>query len=489
MLGATLGGKYLLLRLLGAGGMGEVYEARNQNTGRRVAVKVLLPEMARDHAVVERFLREARTATRIRHPNVVDILDLDVDASDGTPFIVLEYLLGESLESWLAAQPGQRMSVGEAMAILAPVLSAMAEAHRLRIVHRDLKPGNIFLTRGADGRFVPKVIDFGIARVEGSHPGERFRTQTGVAIGTPAYMSPEQAAGEADVDAQTDVWALGVMLYEMITGRLPYEAPNVNLLIGKILYESPTPITAFDRTLSPDVVDLIERAVCRDRAARFPSAVEMLEAAAACDWREGATTVMDRADEATRPAMDAATRPLLDGPTRPAMPVAPRAISAPPPAPQVVASSPSLVGWEAQGTPAEAPRAPRSLRLMALVAGGLSLAALALTLAPWSRRGTPPQAVQAPAAVVAPPVSVVVPAVPRVPAPPPPAPVVEAPPVTETLAPVVAAPVAEAPRERAPSPRPAARAPTVAPVRRAAPVVRRAPSATAAPPLFDNAYP
>jgi len=478
VLGTTLGGKYLLLRLIGAGGMGEVYEARNQNTGRRVAVKVLLPDMARDHAVVERFLREARTATRIRHPNVVDILDLDVDASDGTPFIVLEFLLGESLDAWLEAQPNQRMPVGAAMIILAPGRAAVAISQRQRIVHRDLKPGNIFLTRGSDGRFVPKVIDFGIARVDASHPGERFRTQTGVAIGTPAYMSPEQAAGDADVDAQTDVWALGVMFYEMIVGRLPYEAPNVNLLIGKILYEPPTPITAYDRTLSPDVVDLLERAVCRDRAVRFPSAVEMLEAAAACDWREEATTVMPQHrashDDATRPVFDVSTRPSAEPATRPDLDPATRPYNAPR-QPAEGLATPSLVGWETQGNPAPTRRSKAPLLAMATITAVLGIVATVLTFGPWPRRRS------VPVHTVSREVGPTSPTPHQTVAPPPPT---AAPPVPE---PAVVAPAVVAPTVVAAPLRAAATAPTP---RR---VVPRTPQAVSRPrpttPLFDNAYP
>ncbi len=333
--GECIGGKYLLLRLLGEGGMGQVFEARNQNTGRRVALKVLLPEYARDFEVVQRFLREARSATSIQHPNVVDILDFDTDLATGLPFLVQEYLVGESLDAYLAAQPGNKLPPAEALRLLVPVLSAMAAGHRLNIVHRDLKPGNIFLARDNAGELVVKVIDFGIARHDATLPNghdvtaadQRFRTRTGVIIGTPAYMSPEQAGGMPDIDARTDVWALGVILYELLTGKLPYDAPNVNLLIGKLLYESPTPIQQWEPTLPPGVVELVECALQRDRDARFASAVEMFAAASSRDLLDGSTTVMP------------STPPLVRAPAPASVPRP----SMPPMAPAT--SPPSLTAW------------------------------------------------------------------------------------------------------------------------------------------------
>ena len=242
--GETLGGKYRFERLLGEGGMGAVYAAENLNTGRRVAVKVLRGEWTQQPEVVQRFLREARATTTIAHPNVVEVLDLDVDRERGIPYIVQEFLEGETLEAHLASRPGRRVNPAEALTILLPVMGALVAAHGRGIVHRDIKPANLFLSRSRSGAVVPKVIDFGIAKDVEAAPGSSHRTQAGAAIGTPAYMSPEQVSGLTDIDAQTDVWSLGIVLYEMLTGRRPFESANVNVLMAKILYEVPTPISA-----------------------------------------------------------------------------------------------------------------------------------------------------------------------------------------------------------------------------------------------------
>ncbi len=191
---------------------------------------------------MQRFLREARAATKICHPNVVDVLDLDVDRATGVPYIVQEFLAGESLEAYVDAHADKRLPVDEVLRILTPVMHALAAAHGLGIVHRDLKPANLLLSFDRAGAPTPKVIDFGIAKLMESHSENLRQTATGTLVGTPSYMSPEQAAGVADLDARTDVWSLGVVFYELLTGALPYEASNYNLLVAKIVYEEPTGI-------------------------------------------------------------------------------------------------------------------------------------------------------------------------------------------------------------------------------------------------------
>jgi hypothetical protein len=281
--GARLGGKYRLERLLGEGGMGAVYAAENENTGRRVAVKVLHGEWMRRPEVAQRFVREARATTAIAHPNIVEVLDLDTDAALGITYIVQELLEGQTLEAHLAAQPERRLSPADALHVLTPVMGALVAAHARGIVHRDLKPANIFLARSRSGETVPKVIDFGIAKDVASAAGEGNHTREGTAIGTPAYMSPEQVSGRTDLNAQTDVWSLGVLLYEMLSGRLPYEAPHQNVVMAKILYEAPTPLAAHCPALSPQVLAIVGSALQRERSDRFGSVRAMLSALLDCD--------------------------------------------------------------------------------------------------------------------------------------------------------------------------------------------------------------
>jgi serine/threonine-protein kinase len=281
--GEVLGGKYKPLRLLGEGGMGQVFEATSQKTDRRVAIKTLHTQWTGDPSVVQRFLREARAATKICHPNVVDVLDLDVDRATGVPYIVQEFLAGESLEVYVDAHAHQRLPVDEVLRILAPVMHALAAAHGLGIVHRDLKPANLLLSFDRAGPPTPKVIDFGIAKLMESHSENLRQTTTGTLVGTPSYMSPEQAAGVGDLDARTDVWSLGVVFYELLTGALPYEASNYNLLVAKIVYEEPDLQRLRDPSIPRDVAAVVERSLQKNRDVRFPTMRALLDATDACD--------------------------------------------------------------------------------------------------------------------------------------------------------------------------------------------------------------
>ncbi|PKN31478.1 MAG: serine/threonine protein kinase, partial [Deltaproteobacteria bacterium HGW-Deltaproteobacteria-20] len=217
--GDLLAGKYRLDALLGSGGVGDVYRAQNTLIGRTVAIKVLKAEHATDDSVVERFLREAKAANLARHPNVVDVLDVGLD-DEGVPFIVQEFLEGMDLGQHLKRSNGA-LPYRQVLELMIPVVEAVGLAHARGVVHRDLKPENVFLAR-VGGAVVPKLLDFGISYIK-PQPGDVRMTRTGMTVGTPAYMSPEQLEGTAGVDVRTDVWALGVILYESLAGRLPFE--------------------------------------------------------------------------------------------------------------------------------------------------------------------------------------------------------------------------------------------------------------------------
>ena len=259
-----LDGKYRLLRVIGAGGMGAVFEAVNTWTRRRVAIKIMHPGIAGDTLAAQRFMQEAQSASRIRHPNVVDILDLGADPHSGARFIVQEFLTGATLRQRLVERG--KLSVTEALAIMLPIVGALVEAHAGGVVHRDLKPENIFLTRDGDGREVPKLIDFGVSKMV--HAEDRLAvTDEGRQIGTPFYMSPEQLRAAADLDGRTDVWSVGVVLFELVSGSRPFTGPSHSDLIVQILKE-PVPRLAVPGVPAAFAL-VVERALRRERSERF----------------------------------------------------------------------------------------------------------------------------------------------------------------------------------------------------------------------------
>ena len=278
--GTLLGGKYELQRLVGVGGMGAVYESRNAWTGRRVALKVLHPEFAQKHEVLARFFQEAQAATRIAHPNIVEVLDLGQDPADGAFYIVQEFIDGRDLRSLL--DEAGAMSPRRAVAILAPVMAALVAAHAHGVVHRDIKPENILVSRGPGGAVVPKLIDFGVSKVLDRAPSLLSRTIPGTTLGTPYYMSPEQCRGDADLDGRSDVWGVGAVLYEMLTGELAFDAPNYNSLIVKIVTGAPAPLAELAPQVPAELAGLVHRALTSALDARLPSMAAFLDALRAC---------------------------------------------------------------------------------------------------------------------------------------------------------------------------------------------------------------
>jgi serine/threonine protein kinase len=250
-------GTYTVERELGRGGMGAVYTAVHSLLGRRAAVKVLLGELSRDQAAVQRFFNEARAATAIKHPSIVEIYDFGW-SPDGAAYIVMELLEGESLATRLARVG--RLPLDAALVVARQIATALGAAHRAGIVHRDLKPDNVFLVPDPEvvtGERV-KLLDFGIAKLL-TDTGGLAKTTTGAIVGTPYYMSPEQCEGSRSVDAKSDLYALGIILFQMISGRLPFEGGGLGGILGAHQFV-PAPGL---RTVAPDAPAEVEAFVAR----------------------------------------------------------------------------------------------------------------------------------------------------------------------------------------------------------------------------------
>jgi len=257
--GQILAGKFRIERVLGQGGMGVVVAARHLQLEERVALKFLLPEALGNPIAVERFAREARAAVKIKSEHVARVSDVGTLES-GSPYMVMEYLQGEDLANWVRRYGA--MPIPDAIEFLLQACEAIGEAHALGIVHRDLKPANLFVTHRADGSPCIKVLDFGISKLTATASGgapELEMTRTQAVMGSPLYMSPEQMSSTRNVDTRTDIWALGVIFYEMLTGRVPFEAETMPQLCGMNLQDPPRPL----RQLRPDVPEGLEAIVLR----------------------------------------------------------------------------------------------------------------------------------------------------------------------------------------------------------------------------------
>lgn len=269
--GDLLAGKYRLDALLGSGGVGEVYRAQNTMMGRTVAIKILKPEHVTDGAVVARFMREAKAANLARHPNVVDVLDVGLD-DDGVPFIVQEFLEGVDLGKHLKRSKGA-LGYKQVLELMIPVVEAVGLAHAQGVVHRDIKPENVFLAKVGD-TVVPKLLDFGISYIK-PQPGDVRMTRTGMTVGTPAYMSPEQLEGTSGVDVRTDVWALGVILYEALSGHLPFEGETSALLFAQIAWVDPVPLQKIAPQVPEALAQVVSKCLRRKVQERYASATEL----------------------------------------------------------------------------------------------------------------------------------------------------------------------------------------------------------------------
>src|SRR3569623_467308 len=372
--GDILGGRYQVERVLGRGGMGYVVAARHLHLDQRVAIKLLLAEHLEEPLIVERFLREARASVRLRSEHVGRVFDAG-RFDDGVPYLVMEYLEGHDLAVEL--RTAKQLPVAVAIDFILQACEALAEAHQLGIIHRDLKPANLFIARDADGTTKIKVLDFGISKVADDPSSDLTRTR-GV-MGSPPYMSPEQLRASRDVDPRSDVWSLGVVLYQLVAGRLPFVGASITALALRISTDPPAPLGLAE---PPGLAATVMRCFAKEPGERYGSASELALALA--------------------PFADARSAARL-GRLRRLLPATPRS------APVAVAAEPAedlspttLSG--ATGSMVSGERRPRS---RAIVIGGVAAATveLAIAITIWSggsgsHRAAQPSASEAKAPVV-----------------------------------------------------------------------------------------
>ncbi len=302
--GDLLADKYEVTRILGQGGMGVVVAARHRELDKLVALKFMHEEVAMDPVAIDRFLREAKAAARLQNEHVGRVLDVG-RLQTGVPYIVLEYLEGRDL-SEVTADAGGALPVSEVCEYLLQTCEAMAEAHAQGIIHRDLKPQNLFLTMRPDGRPLLKVLDFGISKVQSS----TGPTSTQQVMGTPAYMSPEQMRSAKSCDGRADIWSLGVILYQLLSGTLPFAGDSVAETMLKVMTDEPAPLTSLRPGLPPALVAAVAKCLRKQRDERFDNVAEL------------AHELTPFAPERARAAMSLIERVMSAGVPRPAQDVA-----------------------------------------------------------------------------------------------------------------------------------------------------------------------
>ncbi len=349
LVGRTVAGKYVVGRLIGQGGMGAVYEGENVAIGKKVALKFVDREYARDETVVGRFAREARAASAIDSEHIVQVFD--AGSEDGRPFLVMELLRGEDLGARLRRM--DKLPLESALHVVAQVLRGLARAHSAGIVHRDLKPDNVILvSRSGDPEFV-KIVDFGISKIERPLGGTApiALTRAGVVVGTPLYMSPEQAQAFPDVDGRADLYSVGAILFECLAGRPPHTGPTYEQILIAICTTDAPDIRAIVPSVPDAVAELIARSLARDRSRRFATASKMLAALHAVAPIEAARVPLDEAMRA-----DAMRASVVPGP-------------------------PTSVSWTEGAAPREATTAHRGSRVaLPLTAFLATLAGVAIAI-------------------------------------------------------------------------------------------------------------
>ncbi len=367
--GRVLGGKYRLRRVLGEGGWGAVYEAVQEDLGRRVAIKVLHTDLALSSEGIARFEREAKAAGALGHANIVQVTDFQANPGE-PPFIVMDYLDGETLGALLAREG--RLAPERAAFVASQVLAALEVAHAAGIVHRDIKPDNVFLLEVSGVHDIVKLLDFGVAKLHGE--GAQL-TGGGALVGSPAYMAPEQIRGAA-IDLRADLWSVAVCIYRALTGLMPFEADSLHALMMKITESAPTPLAALRPDVPPGLVAVVERGMQKDPSGRFSSAREMARALEPYARASGAARPRGTVAMSVQPPPTPQTPPgapppygLTTGPPSPggpALPLGPSPLAATAPAPMVHVAP----------TPEPRPAGGGHTTLIALLVGGAALLAL-----------------------------------------------------------------------------------------------------------------
>jgi eukaryotic-like serine/threonine-protein kinase len=379
-IGMEVRGTYRVVRLIGRGGMGVVYEVTHARLHGRYALKLMNPEFAADQAALSRFRREAQVTSSLRHPNIVQVIDFD-QTEDGRSFLAMEFLDGPTMADHLDAHGP--LPLPSAIAIIRQIADALEAAHKAGVVHRDLKPENVVLVPQDEGRFLVKLLDFGLSKMRA---GSLKITGSTALLGTPTYMTPEQALGEVDkVDARTDQYSLGTLAWETLVGKPPFRGDSIHAVLYQIIHQPP-PAT---KTLSPGVERVLRRALAKERDERFPSVSAFAEALVrAADENPSAPPVVrgpsppsQRRSRAWLAAAAAAglgfaalgllrPRPTGPAPTLPAQtatttatPVPPPSVSVPPgpgPGPGPGPASPTAIAAPPDAAPP--PRAPARVR-------------------------------------------------------------------------------------------------------------------------------
>ncbi len=354
-LGDVLVGKYRVESILGAGGMGVVVAATHLQLGQRVALKFLIPERLGNEEAVQRFLREARASAQIQSEHVARVVDVGT-LETGSPYMVMEYLVGSDL-SQLLAQNGC-FPIADAVDYLLQACVGVAEAHALGIVHRDLKPANLFVARRSDGAGIVKVLDFGISKAAATDDQQAALTKTSALMGSPLYMAPEQMKASRSVDSRADIWALGVVLYELVAGRPPFTGDTLPEVCAAILAATAQPLSTLRPDVSAEFESVVSRCLEKEPEERFADVVEL------------ASALLPFAGKRSHVFAERASRVFAaHGMTTTATGMGPAPSTVPRPAPQP-ASSGTVVSWS------ETQPQPRSSRglLVATVVGAVAVA-------------------------------------------------------------------------------------------------------------------